>query len=140
MSHFEGPPAGGRPGGQAPHPRPGLAGHLILLELRPLPVLGQHCSQFYPTIWMLQCFFSSSTSKCLSSDGASHIWVTISWRDIIPKTVLFFQSLTVNFSYMVHCREPNLFPVALNYLLAPGNVFFVTIILDRGPMLLWGKM
>ena len=68
------------------------------------------------------------------------IWVTCSWRDIIPKTVFFFQSLTVDFSYMVHCRDPIFFPVALNYLLTPGNVFFVTLILDRGPMLLWGKM
>ena len=52
----------------------------------------------------------------------------------------FFQSLTVNFSYIVHCRDPSFFPVALNYLLTPGNVFLVTLILDGGTMLLWGKM
>ena len=53
----------------------------------------------------------------LNPDKRSYIWVTISWRDIIPKTVLFFlQSLTVDFSYMVHCRDPIFFPVALNYL------------------------
>ena len=68
------------------------------------------------------------------------IWVTCSWRDIIPKTVLFFQSLTVDISDMVHCRDPIFFPVALNYLYTPGNVFFVALILDRSPMLLWGKM
>ena len=52
----------------------------------------------------------------------------------------FLQSLTVDFSYMVHCRDPIFFPVALNYLLAPGNVFLVTLILDGGTMWLWGKM
>ena len=57
------------------------------------------------------------------------------------KLSFFFQSLTDDFSYMVHCRDPIFFlPVALNYLLEPGNVFFITLILDRGPMLLWGKM
>ena len=50
------------------------------------------------------------------------------------KNCLFFQSLTVDFSYMVHCRDPNFFPVALNYLLTPGNVFLVTLILVGGTM------
>ena len=50
------------------------------------------------------------------------------------KKCLFFQSLTVDFSYMVLCTDPNLFPVALNYLYAPGNVFYVILILDEGTM------
>jgi len=54
--------------------------------------------------------------------------------------IFFSQSLTVDSSYMVHCRDPNFFPLALNYLLAPGNVFFITLILDGGTMWLWGKM
>ena len=50
------------------------------------------------------------------------------------KNCLFFQSLTVDISDMVHCRDPIFFPVALNYLLAPGNVFFVTLNLYGGTM------
>ena len=55
------------------------------------------------------------------------------------KNCPFFNFL-VDFSYMVLCRDPNFFPVALNYLYTPGNVFFITLILDGGTMWLWGKM
>ena len=62
------------------------------------------------------------------------IWVTLSSRDIIPKTVLFFQSLTVNFFYMVHCREP-IFFCGFGF-----ELTFITRKCNHNPMLLWGKM
>ena len=52
------------------------------------------------------CFFISENTIA-HEISKRHIWVTFSWRDIIPKTVIFFQSLTVDISYMVLCREPN---------------------------------
>ena len=95
---------------------------------------------FFLHMWLKSKFSTLTKKTYFPFHKKAHIWVTFSWRDIIPKSVFFFQSLPVDFSYMVHCRDPNFFPVALNYLYTPGNVFFVTIILDRGPMLLWGKM
>ena len=60
------------------------------------------------------------------------IWVKFSWRDILPKCVLFFSSLTLHYSNMVHCRDPIFPPVAWIHPREPGNVLFWTQILDGG--------
>ena len=62
------------------------------------------------------------------------IWVKFSWRDILSRSVLFFVSLTLHFSNMVHCREPIFSHVAWIHLREQGNVLFGNLILDGGPI------
>ena len=59
---------------------------------------------------------------------------------LFQKLSFFFLSLTVDFSYMVLCRDPNFFSCGFELPLNTRKCIFVALILDRSPMLLWGKM
>ena len=50
-----------------------------------------------------RCIFLKKEEK--SYEVGYTIWVKFPWRDILPKKFLFFVSLTLHYSNIVHCTE-----------------------------------